>query len=531
MAMRPPKRFILVAVLLLLLRVFTFEPLPLRKPIRLFRTTTSTFIPNTRYSINKTTNAIHDDIRFLNDKFHVLPAQGAKNNVPAVLFELAHCTRQFNKFNNHVRLSNHLYNISMSTRGGEPEIRKFWNPTIFALPYWTMNQYLIVAMVDCTSCGYRQNVLCEANICVPKRKAQGRENICTEDDLKVLGSNGGLRCAQPPVEVNLPATPAKRCQGEQEGLADIPGFHDPRIFYSSRGEPILTVASQSRYACIGVWAIDLRSIHPGLEDILSSSPKRLGPGPLASYPGFTELTRNPPETRRSYEKNWLIFSPTPSSSYVQYELTSSQRTFAKLIGGGFTTTNVTDPIEVSCLTDASALDVSKNKYMANGTWHQATPALKVILCNRSDSSCNAETSDIVFFAAIHRKYKNHLNLPIRYERYFVIWAATPPFSMLAVSQHPMLFSNETTTGWTAKESWDDVPEAVEEGRGFWAKLTYTTTIAYAWGREEGDVREMGVGFLDDEVILSVGIDDVDQVYGKVVVSDLLQCLRICPGLM
>ncbi|PQE32831.1 hypothetical protein CJF32_00001293 [Rutstroemia sp. NJR-2017a WRK4] len=524
MARRLSKRFILVVILLLLLRYSTLQSLKSPLAIRLSRTTTSTPLPNLPYSINKTSSASHD-------LFHTLPNQSAKNNIPAILFELARCTRPFNKFTNHVRLPNHLYNISMSTRGGEPEARKFWNPTIFALPSWSTNEYLIVTMVDCTNRGYRQNVICEANICVPKHKAQGRDNICTEDDLKVLGSNGGLRCATPPVEVDLPATPAKKCEGEQEGLADIPGFHDPRIFYTSRGEPILTVASQSRYACIGVWAIDLRSIRSGLEEILSSSPKRLGPGPVASYPGFTELTRNPPETRRSYEKNWLIFSLTPASSYVQYELTSSQRTFGQLIGGGFTTPNLTDPTELPCLVDVSASEISKNKYMANATWHQATPALKVILCNRSDSSCNADTSDIVFIAAIHRKHKNHLDLPIRYERYFVIWAATPPFNMLAVSHHPMLFSNETTTGWTAEESWDDVSEAREEGRGFWAKLTYTTTIAYAWGREEGDVREMGVGFLDDEVMLSVGIDDIDQVYGKVLVSDLLQCLRICPGLI
>lgn len=111
-----------------------------------------------------------------------------------------------------------------------------------------------------------------------------------------------------------------------------------------------------------------------------------------------------------------------------------------------------------------------------------------------------------------------------------MWAATPPFSMLAISQHPILFANETTTGWTAEDSWDDVPEALSEGRGFWAKLTYTTTIAYAWSREDGDIRDKGVGFLDDEILLSVGVDDHGQVYGRVVVSELLQCLRICPGL-
>jgi len=100
--------------------------------------------------------------------------------------------------------------------------------------------------------------------------------------------------------------------------------------------------------------------------------------------------------------------------------------------------------------------------------------------------------------------------------------------MLAVSQHPILLANETTLGWSEEETWDDVPEAKAEGREFWARLTYTTTIAYAWGREESDVREKTIGYLDDEVILSIGVDDQDQVYAKVMVLDLLQCLRVCP---
>lgn len=143
----------------------------------------------------------------------------------------------------------------------------------------------------------------------------------------------------------------------------------------------------------------------------------------------------------------------------------------------------------------------------------------------------AKAPDTVFIAAIHRKHKNVLGLPIRYERYLIMWAARPPFSMLAISRHPILLANETTTGWTAEESWDDIPEALSESRGFWAKLTYTTTIAWAWSKEDGDIREKGAGYLDDEIILSVGVDDRDQVYGKVLVSELLQCLRICPGVI
>lgn len=171
----------------------------------------------------------------------------SRNTVPQAVLRLAtHCPSRVNRFTNHIRLSNLLYNISMKARHGTLESRTFWNPTIFSLPYWAKNQYLIVSMVYMTNSGYRVNVLCEANICHPSAGIHGRshEKICTDEDLEVLGNNGGLRCEYPPIEVNVPPTPAESCQGDQEGLADIPGFHDPRIFYSGRGEPILMVSSQ-----------------------------------------------------------------------------------------------------------------------------------------------------------------------------------------------------------------------------------------------------------------------------------------------
>ena len=124
---------------------------------------------------------------------------------------------------------------------------------------------------------------------------------------------------------------------------------------------------------------------------------------------------------------------------------------------------------------------------------------------------------------------NALGLPLRYERYFVIWSTTPPFSMLAVSQHPILLANEVTAGWSQAAIWDEQPEVKSDNWIVGSGFTYTTTIAYAWGREVSDATDMGTGYLDDEVIMSVGVDDQGQKYAKVVVSELLQCLRICPG--
>jgi hypothetical protein len=248
-----------------------------------------------------------------------------------------------------------------------------------------------------------------------------------------------------------------------------------------------------------------------------------------SYPTLTELTRNPASTRHSYEKNWVMFSTSPSTSYIQYDLNSTTRTIAQLVGGGLTTTNLTDPREAPCLENPAPEETAGAHFMADASWHQATPSLRLILCERANTSCTRESANMVFFAAIQRKHVNGYGLPVRYERYFVVWSATAPFNMLAVSQHPILFANETNRGWTVDEIWDDTPNALKAEKGEWGRFTYTTTIAYAWGREESDIREKGVGYLDDEVILSIGIDDEGGLYGKAIVSELLQCLRICPG--
>ena len=175
------------------------------------------------------------------------PVGASKIYAPRALIDLTQCPSSPNQFTGHIRLPNLLYNISMSPITATPkDTRSFWNPTILALPYWSKNQYVIVNMVASHGELYRSNVLCEANICHPPSQKSGnsREKACMEDDLEILGSNGGLRCVTTPIEVDVPRTPAERCDGMEQLLADIPGFHDPRLFYSGRGEPILMVASQ-----------------------------------------------------------------------------------------------------------------------------------------------------------------------------------------------------------------------------------------------------------------------------------------------
>ncbi|KAH0538204.1 hypothetical protein FGG08_005173 [Glutinoglossum americanum] len=405
------------------------------------------------------------------------------------------------------------------------ETRIFWNPTIVSLPYWSQNQYLLVSRIV-TDGLHQQNVLCEANICYTG-SSEGRpigEKACSKDDVSYLGAAGGMRCETELVVLSVPPTPAESCKGELGGYVDIPGFHDPRVFWSGKGEPLMMVNTQSRYACFGLWIIDLRTLHPPLSTLLASTPNAPSLGPLMSYPTLTELTRNPSSDRSPLEKNWMLFFPG-SDSYIHYEISPrGGRTMAKVLGGGLTTTNLTDPFEIPCLFEKD--EDSPNE--TGGRWHQATNSLRLILCERKEKSCVPNTENTVFFAAVHRKLPNSLKLPLRYERYFVLWSAAPPFSMLGVSQHPLLMSNETATGFSPQENWDD-DEALEGNRGNWASFTYTVGIAYAWGRKLDNPASKNTGYLDDEVVLGIGIDDKGQGVAVVTAMDLLQCLRACPG--
>ena len=123
--------------------------------------------------------------------------------------------------------------------------------------------------------------------------------------------------------------------------------------------------------------------------------------------------------------------------------------------------------------------------------------------------------------------------------------------MIGVSRHPLLMANETASGWSASENWSDdsinaatVAETKKKpwnatepyaGKSYWAYFTYTVSISYAWGRPPmkggmGDeAHDMHVGFLDDDVVLGIGVDDKGQAYSRVKAGDLVACLRACPG--
>ncbi|KAL9106780.1 MAG: hypothetical protein Q9227_008202 [Pyrenula ochraceoflavens] len=348
----------------------------------------------------------------------------------------------------------------------------------------------------------------------------------------------------------------------------------------------MLITHSSKYACLGLWVSDARNIYSPLRNILSTNPDDpTSLAPLSSYPFLTEITRNPRSARNPVEKNWFLFFPTPSTSFVHYDITSHPtslsenrsstsspggRSFAKLIGNGFATPNLASPSEQPCLPDP------RDALNRSGHWHQATNSLKLLLCRRVDvmtRKCNqTEEERAVHFAVIHRKFSNEWDLPLRYERYFIVWDSKPPFRMLAMSRWPILLRNETASGWSGEENWSEkvpnqsrlaqrwdsplswnttTPRRDGEEAKNWAYFTYTPSIAWARrpksnhqyydrrGRfdESSDpafsiddgFESFQIGFLDDEVILGIGIEDTQQGFARAQAEVLLQGLRICPG--
>ena len=518
----------------------------------------------------------------LQTQHHLIAStQSLKYSTNRYLSSLLNCAYKPSPVTKHVRLPYQYLNISFTPADTppNPDLHLF-NPTILPLPSWsTEAKYLLVSRVV-TEGLHQESLICFANFCAPQNSNSTHilpsdTHQYTASDLSQLGPSGGLRCTSSPLKVNIPPTPALSCTGAWYAFPDIPGFHDPRIFWSNKGEPLIIVNSASQYGCVGLWMVDLRTLNPELRSIVNQK----GLGPTTSYPHLTELTINPRSARSEVEKNWMLWFPGDSGeAYVQYNMMShfeqpncsmnstnktasatGGRTFAKLIGNGFTTTNLTHPREQPCFRSSSLIDPLGH----SGHWHQSTNALKLILCTRHEARrglCGEpekwnENGREVHFAIVQRKFSDDtdLKLPLRYERWVVVWEGKAPSRMIAVSRWPVLFEGESARPWSAEENfggggegWNSTRRGVrnmDREVGF----AYTVGLSWAWrGKtdvevdreevwegEEADIHELGNlgrGFLGDEVLMGVGLDDKEQVVVKVQVDELVSCLRLCPGI-
>ncbi|RMZ83814.1 hypothetical protein DV738_g1021, partial [Chaetothyriales sp. CBS 135597] len=468
---------------------------------------------------------------------------------------LVSCPQTANQVTSHRRVPARHLNISLTPPDLPPLTDRHFNPTFLRLPSWAASspatkgaKYVLVTR-KVTEGLHQESFICLADICLPSPISPDARS-CTASDYSLLGPNGGLRCTTTPIQLDIPPTPALRCSGRWSSFPAFPGFHDPRIFWSNRGEPLMIVNSASQYGCLGLWLVDLRAVSADLASVLSRDGKRKSwESPVIRYRHLTELTRH---DRAEVEKNWMLFFPGGSSSsdpneegdaVVQYDVapnTSSSglnhpiatrgRTLSLLHSNtGITiAANLTSPLEPTCFPPSSVLDSLGQR----GHWHQSTNALKLILCTRADLRSGAcgphrrswlSSGREVHFSIIHRKFSNSLDLPMRYERFAVVWEGRSPWRLLGVSQSPILFADEDA------DSSSSAAGATAQDEETSAYFTYTPSIAWAWRPatdhfdadeqhssehdSEHDIAELerlGMGFLGDDLLVGVGLDDIAQ---------------------
>jgi hypothetical protein len=537
---------------------------------------------------------------------------------------------------------------------------QYFNPTLIPLPPWEPTpysaaaHYLLVSRLV-TRGLHQESHACLATFC--HDDAEPSITSTTQDSvpcssLPETPSSAGLHCLHAPRPLNIPPTPSRHCDGPWAAFPAIPGFHDPRVTWSGRGEPLIVLNSASAYGCVGLWVMDLRGIVPEFRDVLEAramgvtggdvravaNGKKQATGsrskgwwrlPVLRYQYLTELTRW--SGRADVEKNWVLWwpgdegearisyeafgrrvddefrtaadgetlpiqlsphaamnlssadpvqslslslaSPIPSPWWSWPAHNTSAQPFTNASSSTSTSTpstNSTNPTAESKparraipttrqspssrqrkhhhhhhhhRTTAHLLSsgltspptpnartracIPPNDSAGRAHFHQSTPALRLLLYHRrhhghSHSHPQHETSDLeVHISLIQRKLSNAWGIPVAYERFVALWA--PDGTMLGMSAMPLGFRDE------------------EKRSGF----RYVVSLAWAWrarhlfpreaaeggiGNDEDEseiLGWLGTGYLDDQVVLGVGVDDVAQVVVRVGVAELLGCLVLC----
>ena len=262
---------------------------------------------------------------------------------------------------------------------------------------------------------------------------------------------------------------------------------------------------------------------------------------------YSNVTINRRARNDRFSRNETITRNEKVAAHVGSGKVDGGRTIAQISSNGFTTENMTSQHEKSCF-DVRSHKHNYDTHGRHGHWHQGTNSLRMVACTRKEMrrrTCHGPTNHnlthheyeelliregLVFhFSFIHRKFTGQF-APLRYERYLLLWEARQPFQLLGVSQFPILFNNERARPWNI----------TGDGREIGEYFTYTPSIAWAWKKYTGGDAEidrerghedLGTGYVDDEVVIGIGIDDTAQGVVKLPVKDLLSCIKLCSELL
>lgn len=306
-----------------------------------------------------------------------------------------------------------------------------------------------------------------------------------------------LKCIKPPSILPITATYGTGCHDNLAFFGYNVGPHDARLFYGPT-KPFVLYGSNSAFTCFGQFVQDFRMLLDwGFEWDLPRE-----------YRAGTEVQR--PDKYGPIEKNWFLFWDAGGEIYAHYDI-APQRVFAKLNADG----TVGKDLAPEAKTDAVCL----KKYMpavaeSLESIHQATNALSVTLCNRSDPACVPSNENTFVFHLFHHKsyYSFHSN----YEPYIMLFQQTAPFAIHSIGQKPVWINGRGMPGQGKRPEY--ISEDVEWHQ---TEMFYITSIAWAAHGQKYH------GYMDDILFINFGIEDSATGGIDVLAGELLKDLALC----
>lgn len=323
------------------------------------------------------------------------------------------------------------------------------------------------------------------------------ELVCTAK----FQPDGSLACTSPPTALPVAPTTTDRCEGDMAYFAHSAGPHDMRVFHGPTA-PYAVYGSQSGYACFGLFAHDFRSLVP-----FYGSPSL---GDPALFPAATELQRPPPW--HPVEKNWFLFWDVEGKAYVHHDVAPA-RVFAEVRADGSVGPDLAP--QTALADNACMTRYLPSLGLPHESLHQATNALSLTLCARSDPSCTPTPANTFILSLVQRK-----SFPAFhgvYDPYVVLFASTPPFALYAISTKPLwMHGRAALTPQNAGRKWR---EAGSDPPRDQAEMVYVTSVGWRGGGWHG--------YVDDGLMLGFGIEDERAGGMDVLAGDLVRDLGVC----
>ncbi|KAK9465892.1 hypothetical protein V1512DRAFT_264965 [Lipomyces arxii] len=365
-----------------------------------------------------------------------------------------------------------------------------------------------------------------------------------------------MRCVAKPKEAKLPlewTSPASTCQPLRY-LRIRQGILDPRIFYSPWGEPLMVFGSNGWNTCLSMFIVDLRVLIPELAPRVTDGEIR-----------FNQVAELPRADINDVEKNWFIIWDEHNHEYIHYNFIN--RSLAPL-SGPHAGENVLElyPYSLEPRTPQCLLDLFQefpNK-RDHSRLHQATNALRVTMC---PYPCEPTIHNTVIVSIVHVKY--HRGAMVFYRRHAVVMNATTPFRIIARTTNLMFNGiDEKSMVYTVSIGWDPNFIRRPKGKGnadsdpSLAEMDAATELSPTQaadeeftkrrrsdgqqvdrpsaivlaGNEHPPIHSKNVlsdddhyyhGWIDDMIMINIGIEDLDSAVLHVPMREVLECLVYC----